>query len=115
MRYFGRSVCQKTQKEWLTLIGDEEFCLTPICSLQEALSGDLVAESQMLMERKEDIGAVRYVKNPIKMSATPATIAMRAPRLGEHNVEILGQIGYSTEQIEELLAKKVINCAKVSS
>ena len=111
----AEAFAQKTQKEWLDLIGNEEFCLTPICSLQEALSGDLVAESQMLAERQEDIGTVRYVKNPIKMSATPATITRRAPRLGEHNAEILGKIGYNSEQIEELIAKKIINDAKASS
>ena len=49
------------------------------------------------------------------MSGTPAAIAMRAPRLGEHNAEILGEIGYSAEQIKELIAKKIINCAKMSS
>ena len=69
----------------------------------------------MLAERQEDIGTVRYVKNPIKMSATPATITRRAPRLGEHNAEILGKIGYNSEQIEELIAKKIINDAKASS
>jgi len=105
---------QKTQKEWLALIGDEEFCLTPICSLQEALVSDLVGESKMFTERQEDIGSVRYVKNPIKMSATPATIARRAPRLGEHNAEILADIGYSTQQIEELIAKQVINDTQVT-
>jgi len=110
----AEAFAQKNQQEWLALIGDEDFCLTPICSLQEALMSDLTMESQMLTERQEDIGKVRYVKNPIKMSATPAAINMRAPRLGEHTEEILGEIGYSTEQIEEFIAKKIINAAKVS-
>lgn len=105
----AEAFAQKTQKEWLDLIGSEEFCLTPICSLQEALAGDLVAESNMLTEREEDIGRVRYVENPIKMSATPAAIDRRAPRLGEHNEEILMGIGYDKEEIKELSKKNVIS------
>lgn len=100
---------EKTQKEWLALMGGEEFCLTPICSLQEALAGDILAESQMLTEREEDLGRVRYVQNPIKLSDTPPIIARRAPRLGEHNEEVLGEIGYSKEEIQTLREKKVIN------
>ena len=100
---------KKTQKEWLALMGGEEFCLTPVCSLEEALGGDILAESQMLMEREEDLGRVRYVQNPIKLSDTPPIIARRAPRLGEHNEKVLGELGYSKEEIQTLREKKVIN------
>ena len=100
---------KKTQKEWLALMGGEEFCLTPVCSLEEALGGDILAESRMLMEREEDLGRVRYVQNPIKLSDTPPIIARRAPRLGEHNEKVLGELGYSKEEIQTLREKKVIN------
>ena len=43
----------KTQAEWLELIGKDEFCVTPIRTLQEALDSSLTTEqSQMLVTEK---------------------------------------------------------------
>ena len=45
---------------------------------------------------------------PFALSKTPGTIRHRAPLLGEHTDEILGEIGYSEADIEALRAKNVI-------
>jgi formyl-CoA transferase len=41
------------------------------------------------------------VGNPIKLSASPTTITP-SPRLGQHRHEILGELGYTDEEIKEL-------------
>jgi crotonobetainyl-CoA:carnitine CoA-transferase CaiB-like acyl-CoA transferase len=41
---------------------------------------------------------------PVKLSATPARARSRPPALGEHTDEILGEIGYTREEIERLRA-----------
>ena len=62
----------KTQAEWLELIGKDEFCVTPIRTLQEALDSSLTTEqSQMLVTKKEDFGNYTYVKSAAKLSDTP--------------------------------------------
>ena len=54
----------KTQAEWLELIGKDEFCVTPIRTLQEALDSSLTTEqSQMLVTKKEDFGIYTFVKS----------------------------------------------------
>ena len=98
----------KTQKEWLSLIDDRDFCVTPVCSLDEALNSELTSESDMVDTRNEDIGEVRYLQPAIKLSATPGTIDLRAPRLGEHREEILSSLGYTAEEISKLKADHVI-------
>ena len=96
----------KTQAEWLELIGKDEFCVTPIRTLQEALDSSLTTEqSQMLVTKKEDFGDYTYVKSAAKLSDTPGTIRKRAPYLGEHTQEVLESAGYKKEEIAAMHEK----------
>lgn len=96
----------KTQDEWLELIGKDEFCVTPIRTLQEALDSSLTTEqSQMLVIKKEDFGNYTYVKSAAKLSDTPGTIRTRAPYLGEHTQEVLESAGYTKEEIAAMHEK----------
>ncbi len=96
----------KTQAEWLELIGKDEFCVTPIRTLQEALDSSLTTEqSQMLVTKKEDFGDYTYVKSAAKLSDTPGTIRKRAPYLGEHTQEVLESVGYTKEEIAAMHEK----------
>ena len=96
----------KTQAEWLELIGKDEFCVTPIRTLQEALDSSLTTEqSQMLVTKKEDFGNYTYVKSAAKLSDTPGTIRKRAPYLGEHTQEVLESAGYTKEEIAAMHKK----------
>ena len=98
----------KTQQEWLALIDDRDFCVTPVCSLAEALNSELTSESGMIGLRDEDIGEIKYLQPAIKLSATPGAIDRRAPRLGEHREEILKSLGYTAEEITRLKENHVI-------
>ena len=96
----------KTQAEWLELIGKDEFCVTPIRTLQEALDSSLTTEqSQMLVTKKEAFGDYTYVKSAAKLSDTPGTIRKRAPYLGEHTQEVLESAGYTKEEIAAMHEK----------
>ena len=95
-------IAQKTQKEWLELIGGAEFCVTPVCTLDEALQSQLTAQEHILQEQECDLGKLRYVGGPVKFSAAQSVISRRAPRLGEHTEEVLRDLGYSKEALSTL-------------
>lgn len=101
-------IAAKTQKEWLELIGAAEFCVTPVCSLDEALRSQLTAQENMLQEQECDLGKLRYVSGPVKFSDAGAIISRRAPYLGEHTQEVLAALGYSDEAIGALSAEGAI-------
>ncbi|MGZ9006487.1 MAG: hypothetical protein ACXW20_22170, partial [Burkholderiales bacterium] len=42
-----------------------------------------------------------------RLSGTPGTIRTPAPRLGEHNRKLLGEIGVSDDEYEKLLSQGV--------
>ena len=48
-------------------------------------------------------GATRALGLPIKLSATPGRVARPAPLLGQHTREVLGEYGFSSREIEELV------------
>lgn len=45
---------------------------------------------------------------PLDMSATPATIRTPPPRVGEHNHEILAELGYSSQEIGAFRTDRII-------
>jgi crotonobetainyl-CoA:carnitine CoA-transferase CaiB-like acyl-CoA transferase len=50
----------------------------------------------------------KTVSSPIKIHGIPKTAARRAPDLGEHNDDVLHELGFSGDQIEELRASATI-------
>lgn len=56
-----------------------------------------------------ETGSVDLIASPLaQMSASPATIRRAPPILGEHNDEILGELGYDAEQIDALKAAGIV-------
>ncbi len=69
----------------------------------QAVENDFMVEHKMPSGRKEWI-----VGNPVKFNGGKTSLRRYAPKLGEHNDEILSELGYSREQIKSLRDKKVI-------
>jgi crotonobetainyl-CoA:carnitine CoA-transferase CaiB-like acyl-CoA transferase len=54
------------------------------------------------------LGPVRQIGSPMRLSETPPRMVRAGPLLGEHSTEILGELGYSQEEIRRLSADGVI-------
>ncbi len=61
-------VAEKTLDEWLYLIGNEEFCVLPVCTVKEALESSITNKTGMKTEEKSDIGMIKYLMAPVKFS-----------------------------------------------
>lgn len=51
---------------------------------------------------------VPILQEPVKLSRTPLSIRRRAPQLGEHTEQILGELGYDQAAIRQLRADRVV-------
>ena len=58
--------------------------------MAEALADSQLAAREMVVEIDHpDLGSIRALGNPIKLSRTPAVIRRPPPGLGEHTAEVL--------------------------
>jgi len=93
----------KTRNEWQAFNDEHDCCVEPVLDLDEALDSDQVKAREMVVELDQpEFGPVRQLGFPVKLSRTPADIHRPAPGLGEHTAEVLGEAGYSGEEIEAL-------------
>jgi crotonobetainyl-CoA:carnitine CoA-transferase CaiB-like acyl-CoA transferase len=82
----------------------------PVLELEQVLE-DPQVKARELLRYVDYPGAPKPVPlaNPaVRLSATPGGVRHRAPTLGEHTDEILGELGYSEAEIEELRMGKVV-------
>jgi crotonobetainyl-CoA:carnitine CoA-transferase CaiB-like acyl-CoA transferase len=95
----------RTRAEWRAFNDEHDCCIEPISELEEALDSELVRERGMVVELDQpEIGTVRQLGMPLKLTRSPELSPAPAPALGEHTAEALRDAGYSQEEIESLLA-----------
>ena len=93
----------RTREEWKAFNDEHDAMIEPILELDEALGSELVREREMTLAYEQpEIGEVRQVGFPIKLSRTPAAVERHAPALGEHTQEVLSEAGYSDQEIRAL-------------
>lgn len=89
IKIIGERFATKTQKEWLEKIGDKDFCVTPVCNLNEALASDLTAKQNILQNVQDvDFGILHYIGYPFNIEGYEHKKPQRAERLGESNNEV---------------------------
>ena len=95
--------------DWVTDLQQHNVPAGPINDLADVFSDPQVLHREMLLEMPHPtLGAIKQTGLPIKFSRTPGGLDRPPPLLGEHNGQILKDLGYSDTQIAELAEKSVI-------
>ncbi|MCY3971314.1 MAG: CoA transferase, partial [Acidobacteria bacterium] len=82
----------------------------PVYSMQQTLDDPHIAEVGSFVELEyPDMPRPAPVAQPsVRLTETPASIRHRAPTLGEHTDEILGDLGYTADEIAAFRAERVV-------
>lgn len=96
---------------WLTLLETHGIPAGPINNVAQALESEQIAAREMVQTVPHPTaGDIRLVGPVAKLSHTPAEIRRAPPLVGQHTVEILGDVlGLSKETIQELKKKGVVD------
>jgi crotonobetainyl-CoA:carnitine CoA-transferase CaiB-like acyl-CoA transferase len=100
---------QRTRDEWVAFLADQNVCIGPVNTTEEAFHDPHIRHRQMVIEHEDPaVGTVRQVGIGLKLSATPGRLRHVAPRIGQHTDDVLGELGYSAEAIDALRQRQVV-------
>ena len=98
-----------TTAHWMEHLEAAGVVAGPIYDMEQVYSDEQVIAREMLVELDDkELGKVKNIGVPVKLSATPGRIRHRGPALGEHSSEMLLEHGYTVAEVEELIVTKVI-------
>jgi crotonobetainyl-CoA:carnitine CoA-transferase CaiB-like acyl-CoA transferase len=100
----------KTAAEAFAALEAARIPAGPVLDIPEVLA-DPQVKARGLLEYVDYPGAPKPVPlaaPAVQLSATPARIRHRAPMLGEHTTEVLGELGYSETEIAQLRAAEAV-------
>ena len=100
---------EKETAYWVELLNKNDVPSGAILRLEDALNQPQVQHRQTLQKVAVDgIGELRLFGLSAKLEKTPGGIKTPPPRLSAHTNEILGELGYSQEDIKRLKEARVI-------
>jgi formyl-CoA transferase len=106
---FRDRFAQDTTEHWVTRLEEQDILCAPVRSLQEALADPQTTVNEMVIEMAHPkAGTVKVLDSPIRLSRTPNDVRRPAPMLGEHNAEVLRELGYDDDRLSELLVEGAI-------
>ena len=97
------------RNHWISILRKADMISTHVNTMLEASNDPNIKENNYVTEvwYPELNKNMKVHGTPWKFSETPANIK-RAPKLGEHNKEILSNLGYDDDQIKDLGEENII-------
>lgn len=104
-----------TDRAALDTLSEHRVPAAPVLSVEETMEHPHFVARRMVRTVPDPVvGDVTIPGFPFRFSAFPDELSLTAPRLGEHNAEVLGRyVGASPERVRSLEARGVLHRAPV--
>ena len=101
---------RQTTEHWVAALNQANVPCAPVQTIDQVFAAPQVLHRNMLVEVDHPTaGKVRMAGIPVKFSATPPSVRLPPPLLGEHNDDVLSSwLGMKSEAINQLKKKSVI-------
>lgn len=99
-----------TTQKWQKRLDEAGVPCGPVYDLKQALSDEQVKHRGMVQKMQHTgEGEIDVLGIAAKFSRTPGSLRSAPPLLGEHNMQLLTELGYDAQQIERLAEDGVIS------
>jgi crotonobetainyl-CoA:carnitine CoA-transferase CaiB-like acyl-CoA transferase len=99
----GAFIAERSQVEALAFFEAAEVTVGQVCDEADLAAHPYAAEREVLVEVPDaHVGSLPMHDVVPRLSATPGALRRPAPALGEHNAELLRELGYDSDAITQL-------------
>ncbi len=100
----------RTRDEWVSLLMHADTCTSPVYAISELVDDPNLLHREMIVEVEHpQQGAMKQAGIMIKLSATPGRIEHVDPQSEDFSEAILGEAGYTPDEIGELRQAGVVD------
>ena len=106
----ARIFLTRSTGEWITALTKADVPCAPVQTIDQVFAAPQVLHRNMVVEVDHPTaGTVKLAGIPVKFSATPASVRLPPPLLGQHSEDVLSSwLGMSIDEIDQLKQKSVL-------
>jgi crotonobetainyl-CoA:carnitine CoA-transferase CaiB-like acyl-CoA transferase len=105
----GDAIARQDRETLLKTLDEAGVPATPVNTVDQVVNDPQTATRPTIRRvMHPKLGEIPVVGMPLSFSAMSPDVRRHAPMRGEHTDEVLGEHGYTAEQIEDLRARKVV-------
>lgn len=109
----GAEIVKRPTQELLQILDAQDVPCAPILSRQELLDHPQIEESGTVSRQQvEGFGEVRQAIPAARFQLTESTLRLPAPKLGQHSLEILAELGYDERESKEFIDANIVRQAE---
>ncbi|MCZ6557662.1 MAG: CoA transferase [SAR324 cluster bacterium] len=102
-------LADRRTEDWIKILDEAGVPCGPVNNYEQLFNDPQVKHREMVVHASdEELGEVPHIRSPIRLSESFVGVRHTAPKLGQHNEEVLGGLGLKNDDLAALRDKQVI-------
>ena len=104
-----QALLEQTAEHWLTVLDEAGVPCSPVLKRKDMINHPVVKASELIVELDHPVaGKIRQTRPAARFSGSQTEMQRGAPLYGEHNEELLAEIGISDEEQQHLKEEGIV-------